>query len=183
MALHAIDALGDAITATKEYRPTGPAEWLWLALVTLLVGGVGISLPNGGGPGGAGALDDAGDPGTGGEFPADEMYYADDGGMLCMQCESARDVASGFRNSYMGMATGALGLSLLSICFNFFFIPSILAIVAGIQTLRFPKSLSPEDRQSINDLNWVPAVAVIAIIIAGGKGLLSLLAMFGALAM
>jgi hypothetical protein len=63
MALHAIDALGDAITATKEYRPTGPAEWLWLALVTLLVGGVGISLPNGGGPGGAGTLGDAGDPG------------------------------------------------------------------------------------------------------------------------
>ena len=71
MALHAIDALGDAITATKEYRPTGPAEWLWLALVTLLVGGVGISLPNGGGPGGVGTLDDAGDPGTGGGFSAD----------------------------------------------------------------------------------------------------------------
>ncbi|PSQ15012.1 hypothetical protein BRD02_07530 [Halobacteriales archaeon QS_8_69_73] len=63
MALHAIDALGDAITATKEYRPTGPAEWLWLALVTLLVGGVGISLPNGGSPGGVGTLNDAGDPG------------------------------------------------------------------------------------------------------------------------
>ncbi len=70
MALHAIDALGDAITATREYRPTKATEWLWLALVALLVGGVGISLPSGG-PGGAGNLDDAGDPGTTGGFPND----------------------------------------------------------------------------------------------------------------
>jgi hypothetical protein len=105
------------------------------------------------------------------------MYYADDGGMLCMQCESARDVESGFRNSYIGLGTGALSLSLVSICFNFFMIPSILAILTGFQTLRFRNNLKPDERKSIDDLAWVKALAVIAIVIGGIMTLLSALAM------
>lgn len=115
----------------------------------------------------------------GDEFPADQMYYADEGGMLCMQCESARDVESGFRNSYIGLGTGALAMSLVSVCINFFMIPSILAIIAGFQTLRFPKRLKPDERRSIDDLSWVKALAVIAIVIGGLKTLFSGLAMFG----
>jgi hypothetical protein len=58
MTLHALDALGDAITATREYRPRGLGEWLWVAFVAILVGTPGIGLPTGG----------AGCTGTGGEF-------------------------------------------------------------------------------------------------------------------
>lgn len=54
MTLHALDVLGDAITATREYRPKGMGQWLWVALAALLVGSPGISLPTGGGGTGTG---------------------------------------------------------------------------------------------------------------------------------
>ena len=54
MTLHALDVLGDAITATREYRPEGMGQWLWVALAALLVGSPGISLPTGGGGTGTG---------------------------------------------------------------------------------------------------------------------------------
>jgi hypothetical protein len=54
MTFHALDVLGDAITATREYRPEGIGQWLWVALAALLVGTPGISLPTGGSTGGTG---------------------------------------------------------------------------------------------------------------------------------
>lgn len=52
MTLHALDVLGDAVTATREYRPRGLGQWLWVAFVVLLVGSPAIGLPTGGGTGG-----------------------------------------------------------------------------------------------------------------------------------
>ncbi len=54
MTLHALDVLGDAITATRKYRPRGLGQWLWVTLVALFVGGTGIGLPTGGTTGGTG---------------------------------------------------------------------------------------------------------------------------------
>lgn len=59
MTLHALDVLGDAITATRKYRPRGLVQWLWVTVVALFVGGTGIGLPTGG------------STGSGGEVPAD----------------------------------------------------------------------------------------------------------------
>jgi hypothetical protein len=56
MALHALDAFGDALSATKRYRPHGLFEWLWLAVVAILVGAPTIALPTGGGTGGTADL-------------------------------------------------------------------------------------------------------------------------------
>lgn len=52
MTLHALDVLGDAVTATRRYRPRGLLQWLWVTVVALLVGGIGIGLPTGGTGGG-----------------------------------------------------------------------------------------------------------------------------------
>ncbi|PSP66463.1 hypothetical protein BRC85_09920 [Halobacteriales archaeon QS_1_69_70] len=55
MTLHALDVLGAAVRATREYRPRGLGQWLWVSAVALFVGGTGIGLPTGGGtPGGTG---------------------------------------------------------------------------------------------------------------------------------
>lgn len=51
MALHAIDALSDALTATRRYQPHGAFEWLWLVVVAVLVGSPALGLPTGGGAG------------------------------------------------------------------------------------------------------------------------------------
>ena len=53
MTLHALDVLGAAVRATREYRPRGLGEWLWVSAVALVVGGTGIGFPIGG-PGGTG---------------------------------------------------------------------------------------------------------------------------------
>jgi len=55
--------------------------------------------------------------------------------------------------------------------------PLHLQIRAGFQTLRFPNNLKPDERKSIDDLAWVKALAVIAIVIGGIMTLLSALAM------
>jgi hypothetical protein len=52
MALHAIDAISDAVTATRRYRPRGAFEWLWVIFVTVLAGSPMLSLPTGGQGGG-----------------------------------------------------------------------------------------------------------------------------------
>jgi len=54
MSLHALDALDDALTATRRYRPRGLLEWVWLALVAGAAASPGIGLPTGGGGGGTG---------------------------------------------------------------------------------------------------------------------------------
>ena len=65
MALHAVDALSDALVATRRYRPRGPREWAWVAVVAAAVGSPGVGLPSGGGSGGdapvrqRGALEEA----------------------------------------------------------------------------------------------------------------------------
>jgi hypothetical protein len=66
MALHAIDDVGDAIDATREFLfPFELRRWLKLALVAFFVGG-GLNTPSGqfGGSGGSP------EPGGGGELPA-----------------------------------------------------------------------------------------------------------------
>jgi len=65
MTLHALDVLDAAVRATREYRPRGLGEWLWVSAVALVVGGTGIGFPIGG-PGGTGAdLPPAEGPGPG----------------------------------------------------------------------------------------------------------------------
>ena len=113
------------------------------------------------------------------EFPVDQMYYSDQGQLICRQCESAADVASGFRNSYIGMATGAFSLSLVSICFNIFMLPSVLAVVGGIHTFRFPNQLDSEDQKALESLWWVPILAGLAVFIGRGRTFMSALAMVG----
>ena len=54
MTLHALDVLGATVRATREYRPRGLGEWLWVSAVALVVGGTGIGIPIGGSPGGTG---------------------------------------------------------------------------------------------------------------------------------
>lgn len=49
MSLHALDALDDALTATRRYRPRGLVEWVWVVVVAGTVGSPGIGLPTGGG--------------------------------------------------------------------------------------------------------------------------------------
>ena len=48
MALYALDAIDDALTATGRYRPTGPLEWVWVVLVAGTVASPGFGLPTGG---------------------------------------------------------------------------------------------------------------------------------------
>lgn len=57
MTLHALDVLGDAVTATREYRPRGLGQWLWVTVVALFVGSTSIGLPSGGGGGTGGTGD------------------------------------------------------------------------------------------------------------------------------
>lgn len=52
MALHALDAIDDALTATRRFRPRGPVEWVWVTVVAVLVATPGISIPTGGTGGG-----------------------------------------------------------------------------------------------------------------------------------
>jgi hypothetical protein len=52
MALHALDAIDDALTATRRFRPHGVLEWVWLTVVAALVASPGISIPTGGTGGG-----------------------------------------------------------------------------------------------------------------------------------
>lgn len=52
MALHALDAIDDALTATRRFRPRGPVEWVWVSVVAVLVATPGISIPTGGTGGG-----------------------------------------------------------------------------------------------------------------------------------
>lgn len=111
------------------------------------------------------------------EFPSEHLYYADDGGMICKQCEASRDVSSGLRNGYIAMGTGALSLAVVSFCINCAMIPSILSIIASIQTLRYPTTLSPDERQPLRDLGWVKVLAVLAMVIGIGNTLLSGLTM------
>lgn len=69
MALHAIDDVGDAIDATREFLfPFDLRRWLKLALVAFFIGG-GLNTPSGqfGGSGGTGGSPG---PGGGGELPA-----------------------------------------------------------------------------------------------------------------
>lgn len=69
MTLHALDVLGDAYTATKEYRPRGLGQWLWVTAVALLVGSTSIGLPSGSGGGGTGGTGTGGPGSGGGEMP------------------------------------------------------------------------------------------------------------------
>jgi hypothetical protein len=52
MALHALDAIDDALTATRRFRPRGLFEWVWVTVVAALVATPGISIPTGGTGGG-----------------------------------------------------------------------------------------------------------------------------------
>lgn len=52
MALHALDAIDDALTATRRFRPHGVFEWVWVTVVAVLVASPGISIPTGGTGGG-----------------------------------------------------------------------------------------------------------------------------------
>lgn len=64
MSLHALDALDDALTATRRYRPRGLLEWVWVGVVVLVVASPGISVPAGGGSAGGG---------TGGPSPREQL--------------------------------------------------------------------------------------------------------------
>ena len=54
MTLHALDVLSASFRATREYRPRGRGQWLWVTVVALFVGGTGIGVPTGGNTGGTG---------------------------------------------------------------------------------------------------------------------------------
>ena len=69
MSLHALSALGDALVATRKYRPRGPGQWLWVVLVTLFVGSPALSVPTGGGGGGGAGGEFSQDPGAGPPAP------------------------------------------------------------------------------------------------------------------
>ena len=75
MTLHALDVLGAAVRATREFRPRGLREWLWVSAVALFVGGTGIGVPTGGGtPGGTGGeLPPADGQELGGGLPVDVL--------------------------------------------------------------------------------------------------------------
>lgn len=98
-------------------------------------------------------------------FPESELYYGDNG-MLCASCMSDAEVRSGFQSGYSATASGAMGCALLSWFFNPCFLTTIATIVAAVYTFRYPGALDPEDRAQLKGKNWVPAVAVLAILIA-----------------
>lgn len=52
MPLHALDAIDDALTATRRFRPRGVLEWVWVTIVAALVSSPGIGIPTGGSSGG-----------------------------------------------------------------------------------------------------------------------------------
>jgi hypothetical protein len=48
MALHPVDVISDAVTATRRYRPRGAFEWLWVIFVTVFAGSPMLGLPTSG---------------------------------------------------------------------------------------------------------------------------------------
>ncbi|CAI48296.1 uncharacterized protein NP_0410A [Natronomonas pharaonis DSM 2160] len=50
MALHALEAIDDALTATLRYRPQGLREWVWVGIVATAVASPGIGLSVGSNP-------------------------------------------------------------------------------------------------------------------------------------
>ena len=61
--------------------------------------------------------------------------YDDDGRRICDGCDGDLVVEAAFDNSLKGYASAALGFGILAVCFNLFFIPSILSLLAGIPGL------------------------------------------------
>lgn len=45
MTLHAVDVLGDAVSATRRFRPRGIREWAWVVSVAAVAGTAGIIVP------------------------------------------------------------------------------------------------------------------------------------------
>lgn len=117
-----------------------------------------------------------------GQEVAESSAYIEEGGHICLDCFTAAEVEKGFATPYKGMGMSALTSALLSICFNPFSIFSLLSIFASIGALRYPIYLDDEEKQMLEKHSWVKAAAIIGLIIAIPRTLLSALMMMGVVA-
>lgn len=108
--------------------------------------------------------------------------YIEEGGHICLDCFTAAEVEAGFANPYKGMGMSALSSALLSICFNPFSIFSLLAIFASVGALRYPQYLDEEEQRMLQKHSWVKAMAIIGLIIAIPRTILTGLMMLGVIA-
>jgi hypothetical protein len=93
-----------------------------------------------------------------------DAIYGEDG-MICLGCEGAEQVASGFHKGFWGLATSALGMALLSFCFNPFLMITVASVISAVQTFRYPSSLDEEDRAVLGSLTAPLVFAGLALAI------------------
>ena len=112
--------------------------------------------------------------GCGKQIEESSAIYGDTG-MVCISCDSDTQVAGMHTSAFVGGASGAATLALLSFCFNPFGLLSIFAIVGGVKVLQYPASLDEEDRASLKYVTLTYVFAVCALLL-GSMGLLAYLA-------
>jgi len=95
-----------------------------------------------------------------------EATFSPAGETICRRCDAAQRVTTSTANagkSALYSALAALGLGLLSVPCNLFFIFSVMAITGGIVSLKL--CLRPEFRAAFGTLfPWTVAAAVAAIV-------------------
>ena len=101
-----------------------------------------------------------------GVMVSESATYFEADGQICQDCNDDGEIAAGFIKGYRSLAGSALGLALLSACFNPFMIISITAIGTSISAIRYPSRLDAEDRDSLKGMTAEGIAAVAGLIIA-----------------
>ena len=95
-----------------------------------------------------------------------EAVFSQAGEPVCRRCDAAQRITASTAHagkSALYSALGSLGIGLLSVPCNLFFVFSIIAIVGGIVSLKL--SLRPEFRAAFGTVYpWTVAAAVGAIV-------------------
>ena len=109
----------------------------------------------------------------------ESQAYIEAGGHICQSCFTDAQVKEGFATPYKSMGLSALFAGLLSVCFNPFFIFTVVGVVASIGTLTYSRGLDEEEREMIDQLAWPKICSIIGLAFTGLGGLLHLLPNLG----